>query len=303
MDVNDFVPSRYSILFYLRWECNLAAVWGQMSTGGGHSQLEEAMSVVGVPVMSKKSFIGTERDIGEVWKKELWESMAKAGKEEKKLAEESGDFHQGVPAITVIVDGGWSKRSHKHSYNANSGVGIIIGKKTGQLLYVGVRNKHCHACTTNIPQDKHVCYKNWNRSSSEMEADIILEGFLEAEKVHGVRYMNFVGDGDSSVYPTLVQNVPVWGHDIRKLECANHACKCYRGALERLVQENPSYKGSSGLTQKMRRRLVSAARSAIRMRSVGNDKKEALKKLKHDLQNGPFHCFGFHDSCSSDFCK
>ncbi len=23
------------------------------------------------------------------------------------------------------MDGGWSKRSHKHSYNANSGVGII----------------------------------------------------------------------------------------------------------------------------------------------------------------------------------
>ena len=55
-----------------------------------------------------------------------------------------------------------------------------------------------------------------------MEADIILEGFLEAEKVHGVRYMNFVGDGDSSVYPTLVQNVPVLGQAIKKLECANH---------------------------------------------------------------------------------
>ena len=36
-----------------------------MSAGGGHSQLEEAMSVVGVPVMTKKSVIGTERDIGE----------------------------------------------------------------------------------------------------------------------------------------------------------------------------------------------------------------------------------------------
>ena len=32
----------------------------------------------------------------------------------------------------VIVDGGWSKRSHKHSYNANSGVAIIIGKATGK---------------------------------------------------------------------------------------------------------------------------------------------------------------------------
>ena len=63
------------------------------------------MSVVGVPVMTKKSFIGTERDIGEAWKKELSESMAKAGMEERRLAEESGEFHHGVPAITVIV--GW----------------------------------------------------------------------------------------------------------------------------------------------------------------------------------------------------
>ena len=62
-----------SPLFY-RWECNLAAVWGQMSTGGGHSQLEENMSVLGVPVMTKRSFIDTERAISEVWKLELLES-------------------------------------------------------------------------------------------------------------------------------------------------------------------------------------------------------------------------------------
>ena len=33
------------------------------------------------------------------------------------------------------------------------------------------------------------------------------------------------------------------------------------------------------------------------------NKKEALKKLKHDLQNGPLHCFGCYDNCSPDFCK
>ena len=54
------------------------------------------------------------------------------------MAEERGEYHEGVPAITVIVDGGWSKRSHKLSYNANSGVGIIIGKETGKLLHLGV---------------------------------------------------------------------------------------------------------------------------------------------------------------------
>ena len=57
-----------------------------------------------------------------------------------------------------------SKRAHKHSYNATSGVGIIIG----------------------ISQEKHQCYKNWDESSSQMETDIIVEGFVKAEATHGV---------------------------------------------------------------------------------------------------------------------
>ncbi len=287
---------------YKRWQCNLAAVWGQMVTGGGHSNLEESMSIVGVPVMTNASFVQTERAIGEAWKQELLESMAEAGREEKRLAEQRNEYHEGVPAITGIVDGGWSKQSHKHSYNANSGVGIIVGAATKNILFIGVRNKYCSACARNIPTDKHKCYRNWNRSSSEMETDIILDGFMEAERVHGVRYMKFIGDGDSSVYTTLLQSVPGWGHAIKKLECANHACKCYRGALERLVQDNPSYKGTGGLTNNQRRRLVAAARSAIRMRSKEKDQGKALSLLQRDLRNGPLHCFGFHRNCSTDFC-
>ena len=138
---------------YKRWECNLAAVWGQMVTGGGHSHLEETMSVLGVPAPANKTFVQTERDIGEWWQENLWESMLEAGREEKRLAEERGDLHHGVPAITVVVDGGWSKRSHKHSYNAKSGVAVILGQETGKLLHIGVRNKYCSACAQEIPKD------------------------------------------------------------------------------------------------------------------------------------------------------
>ena len=252
---------------YSSWECNLAAVWGQMMTGGGHSRLKETMSVLGVPVMTKSTFIQSERSTGEWWHKELEQLMLEAGREEKQLAEERGDYHDGVPAITVIVDGGWSKRSHKHSYNTKSGVAIIIGKETRKLLHIGVRNKYCAACTQCIPKEKHACYKNWDASSSQMETDIIVQGFCESVRVHGVRYIRFIGDGDSSVYSTLIQSVGGWGHAIKKIECANHACKCYRSSLEKLAQENPAYKGKGGLTLKMRKRLTSAARSAIRMRS------------------------------------
>ena len=288
---------------YARWECNLAAVWGQMVTGGGHQNLEESMSVLGVPVMNKSTFIETERDIGKWWKEQLTKSMAEAGAEEKRLAEERGSFHEGVPAITVVVDGGWSKQSHKHTYNANSGVGIIVGKETGKILHLGVRNKFCTACSMGSPKDKHECFKNWSASSSEMETDIIVEGFIAAERVHGVRYTKFIGDGDSSVYPSLIQRVPGWGHAIRKFECANHACKCYRSSLEKLVQDNPSYKGRGGLTEKMRKRLVSAARCAIRMRSSEADRHDGVQLLKRDLVNGPNHCFGNHSKCSPDFCS
>lgn len=77
--------------------------------------------------------------------------------------------------------------------------------------------------------------------------------------MHKVCYIELFCDGDSSVHPTLVQNVPGWGHAFKNLECANRVCECYRCVLEKLIQDNSSYKGSGGLTLKMRKRLVSAA--------------------------------------------
>ena len=43
-----------------RWECNIAAVWGQMATGGGHKKLERNNVLLGMPTMSRTSFIKTE---------------------------------------------------------------------------------------------------------------------------------------------------------------------------------------------------------------------------------------------------
>ena len=288
------------------WETNLAAVWGQMATGNGHSPLSEAMAVMGVPTMTKASFVLTERHIGEWWWELLQESMKAAGEEEKNMAIANNNFHQNVPAITVIVDGGWSKRTNKHNYNAKSGVGIIIGKATGKILFMGIRNKFCSICTrannTTSPIPEHQCFKNWSCSSSEMETDIILEGFQMCEQQHGVRYISFIGDGDSSVYPTLISSIP-WGYAITKIECANHCVKCYRTALEKLVQDKPSYKGRGKLTEVMRKRLTRAARCAIIMRSKETNQQQAIANLRKDLLNGPLHCFGFHSKCSTDFCK
>ena len=90
-----------------------------MSVGGGFNSLEESLSVFNIPfVMTQRSFVHTEQMIGKWWWKLLEESMISAGKEENQIAINKGQYHNNVPAITVIVDDGWSKRTHKHSYNA-----------------------------------------------------------------------------------------------------------------------------------------------------------------------------------------
>ena len=78
-------------------------MWGQITTGGGHSQLQKTMSVLDVLVIMKSSFIWSEHDIGEWWREELQESMIAARKEENWLTEERGEYHEGVSAISVTV--------------------------------------------------------------------------------------------------------------------------------------------------------------------------------------------------------
>jgi len=146
-----------------------------------------------------------------------------------------------------MVDG---HKSHKHNYNAKSGVTIIIGKETSKLLFIGVRNQYCYACASG--KNNHDFSRNWISSSSEMELEIFLERFVVAVKVHGICCIHFIGDGDSSVYHTFLTSVPIWGHAIKQLECGNHIFKCYRGALEKLVGDNRSYKGSGRITKVMR---------------------------------------------------
>ncbi|CAC5405149.1 unnamed protein product [Mytilus coruscus] len=87
------------------------------------------------------------------------------------------------------------------------------------------------------------------------------------------------------------------------MECANHICKCLRGNLENLVNENPSYKGKGKLCKRTRIRIVSAVRCSIRSRSSEPNKTKAVKNLEHDIRNTTSHIYGDHTRCNEDFCQ
>ena len=175
-----------------------------------------------------------------------------------------------------------------------------------RLLHIGCRVKYCSICSVKTDID-HDCFKNWSSSSRAMEADAILEGFINCEKDFGLRFLEVVGDGDASLLNTLVERGPHWCRSVKKIECANHVCKNVRVSLEDLVSKKSQYKGRGKLTQRQRIRIVNSVRGAIRMRNTqfkdtGN-RKECVQKLRKDIENCVSHVFGKHDNCSAEYCK
>ena len=60
-----------------------------------------------------------------------------------------------------------------------------------------------------------------------MESDIIVEGLNYFKSSMASDILNLLGMEDSSLLAHLREDITVWGHDIEKQECANHAVKCY----------------------------------------------------------------------------
>ena len=102
---------------------NKAAVWATLSVGSTYKHTEEFLSVLEIPPMSERRFYKLQSELGELWQDELIKNMEEAGKEEHDIAKNLGHVDEdGIPYVTVYLDGGWSKRSYGHTYKASSGV-------------------------------------------------------------------------------------------------------------------------------------------------------------------------------------
>lgn len=158
------------------------------------------------------------------------QSIKKAGEDARQAAIERGHVTaSGIPYTKVCTDGSWGRRSYGTNYNSLSGAAVIIDHYTGKVLYYGVKNKYCTTCVrakNNYKCPKHICYKNWKSSkpSTEMESEIILDGFKSSIEMHGLIYSAIICDKDSNVYKKIVDN-NVYGEQnliVERILCTNH---------------------------------------------------------------------------------
>ncbi|XP_060858281.1 uncharacterized protein LOC132935681 [Metopolophium dirhodum] len=294
---------------------NTAVTSAILNTGQGYSQLEEFCGILDMYCMSLPTYQNIHEQVSQSIFSVSLDEMIKAGQEESKIAIENGDVdEQGRPLITVIADGAWSKRSYKSNYNALSGVASIFGWNTKKCLFVGVKNKYCIIChrasQQNEPTRSHVCYKNWDSTSTSMESSIIVEGFKESIPMHNLIYDKLIGDGDSSVMKNLSLTKP-YGPDlnIKKIECTNHLLRNYINRLRETASRRKCTNGNivPGVQRTFLKnnvlRLRYAVTEAIKFRSnMKINATEKVKLLKSDILNGPYHVFGYHTHCDQYFC-
>lgn len=108
---------------YFKHQLFMLQVTAITNIGQGYSQLEELCCGINMPCMSKKTFNHHKKTVDSAIHECAWQSLEEAAQEEARHAIAAGSVDsRGVPEISVIVDGAWSKRSYKTNYNALSGV-------------------------------------------------------------------------------------------------------------------------------------------------------------------------------------
>lgn len=286
---------------------NQRMVAGVMSCGSGHSHLQTITASVGLPALSLSLYSKTHNEICNWWEMTAAQCMSDAVKEEADYAISVGNVNKnGVPLISVAVDGCWSKRSYGKNYSALSGAAAIVGLHFGKVLYLGVKNKYCYVCARNANKSEpvdHICFMNYSGPSSGMEAKIIVEGFKRSLQDHGVIFNQFVADGDASTYKKILDARPYGDLIVEKIECKNHLLRNYCNALVKLSQDTkfpPEFrKILKDRYMRLRTGVVCAIRHWSNQDLAINQK---ISNLSKDILNSPQHIFGDHENCKEYFC-
>lgn len=116
---------------------------------------------------------------------------------------------------------------------------------TGKVMDVEVLSNYCRGCSTNV--DGHKCVKNYEGNSGGIEAEGAKDIFQHSLGNRGVRYVKYLGDGDSKAYNTVSESKPYGDNvTIEKLECVGHMQKRMGRRLRNLKKELKGKKLADG---------------------------------------------------------
>ena len=159
----------------------------------------------------------------------------------------------------------------------------------------------------------HKCPLNHTKSSWAMESDGVLECYLSSVIERQLRYLTYIGDGDTKSFHNVIDANPYPGFLIKKAECVGHVQKRVGTRLRKFKKENKelmpaSYYGDKKdkavkkitfyLTHKSINRLQNYYGIAIRATC-----QTSVQEMRKAVGAVLFHCSEAVDSASKhQFC-
>lgn len=252
-NIGEFYTSKTIPKTNQAYEVNRRAVYAMRTVGVGLTGLKRFCGVMNMlPPVGPTTYRLINSQIARATKMAGTESMKQAVFEEVRATNTDSNTD-----ITVSGDGTWMKRGH----TSLMGVCSVIGANCSKVIDIDVLSSFCHGCSTwkgpKTGQEytdfiiKHresgKCTKNHFGSAGSMEVKGIMNIFHRSQDRYGVRYTNYIGDGDTSTYHTVAESKP-YGPDVPiiKEECIGHIQKRMSTRLRTLKKVNKHVELSDG---------------------------------------------------------
>ena len=278
------------------FDLNIRMVFAFREIGKGYKAMSTFSNFMNLPPpMAKNTYKSINNTLHQAYESVAEESMQAASKELHQLSEQTSE----IKDCQVSVDGTWQKRGH----SSLNGVISVISSKIGKCLDVAVMSKFCKSCQHWSEKKDHPAYKKWaashvcmtnhTKSSGAMESLGALSIFQRSVEKYNLRYLEYIGDGDSSSFQE-VENSKPYGNDIslRKLECIGHVQKRVGSRCRNLRKTLKGAKLSDGKGISGRGRLTDKAINTLQnyygmaIRSNTDD----INAMKRAVGAVLFHC-------------
>ena len=191
-----------------RYPHNVRLVYGLRAIGRGETAGRVFCGIMNLPNPPSK-FGNYNRCLGSKVEDVAIASM-------KGAVEEAVNENDGNRDLTAAFDGTWQKRGHTSLH----GVVTTTSVFTGKVLDVAVISKLCRCPQKMKRKHDDNCYANYSGSSGGMEVSGVTKIFQRSMATDKVRYVNYLGDGDSKSFKVIQEMKPYGDNvEIQKLEC------------------------------------------------------------------------------------
>ena len=217
---------------------NIQIVLAFREIGKGHEALKMFSSCMNMPQpMTAKSFSAVNEKLYCAYDEVAKECMFRAVDEIRETSLMAD--HAQIEDCQVAIDGTWQKRG----FASLNGV-VIATSCEGKVIDYQVLSKNCKSCQIwsskkGTPEydswkEEHQCKVNHTKSAGAMEAVGAVNIFCESIEKYKLRYLKYIGDGDTESFVKVVQTRPYGDLLPIKLECVGHVQKRLGARLRKL---------------------------------------------------------------------